>query len=191
MYVNILNLCLHYNQLHIIFYYNSLFHYYANRNIYYHNNFELVLVILCILFSIHIRLEFPLPDDHCKLTFTTSTSFFIFYSSFFYETKNCIRYYICWFCLEWSDRWFYKFLFRISIIIFTQITPLELSSNFEYFLYRNYNILISFSNRMNEKWRNWLISFDLIALPLSGILFYFISIIIVKSRRLERAQGPF
>ena len=25
----------------------------------------------------------------------------------------------------------------------------------------------------------------------SGILFYFISIIIVKSRRLERAQGPF
>ena len=24
-----------------------------------------------------------------------------------------------------------------------------------------------------------------------GILFYFISIIIVKSRRLERAQGPF
>ena len=139
---------MHYNQLHIIFYYNSLFHYYANSYCCYFFNY---------MYSIIWR-SFPLHDDHCKLTFTTSTSFFIFYSSFFYETKNCIRYYICWFCLEWSDRWFYKFLFRISIIIFTQITPLELSSNFEYFLYRNYNILISFSNRMNEKWRNWLIS---------------------------------
>ncbi len=42
-FVYILNLCLHYNQLHIIFYYITLFHYYANRILsIIINNFELV-----------------------------------------------------------------------------------------------------------------------------------------------------
>ena len=57
--------CLHYNnQLHNIST-TILFHYYANS--------ILAVYYMWILFDG----VFPIRDDHCKLTFTTSTSFFV------------------------------------------------------------------------------------------------------------------
>jgi hypothetical protein len=147
--------------------------------------------------------------------FTTSTSFFIFYSSFIWDKElHPILHADFYRNDQIDDLWF--FVQNIYYNIYTDYPHRIKPSNYDYFFAQKYNILISFSNRMKNEgtdWSNW---FDCTPFILSsyltvhsafstgqnrcvcvcimidsGILFYFISIIIVKSRRLERAQGPF